>query len=184
MTILLRHARADDLDALAAVFVSAFRHGYADLLAADVLDEITRPVVLAWFEGWGPERVTTVAVREGRPVGFVRYGDEVPTDGDEEASPVIADPSIGYVASLYVDPAAAGGGIGRRLLGRALDELAAGGRSSVRLWVFRDNPRARAVYERAGFTPDGVDRIDPRWGVVQIRLARRLSGSGGPRTRR
>jgi ribosomal protein S18 acetylase RimI-like enzyme len=55
---------------------------------------------------------------------------------------------IGWVDHLYVHPAAAGQGIGTRLLEQALQEL----QPPVRLYVFQANVRARRFYERHGFT--------------------------------
>ena len=79
----------------------------------------------------------TVAVREGRVVGFVA---EQP----------------GWVEHLYVAPDAIGGGIGRALL---MDTMA---RNDVlELWCFEQNHRARRFYARHGFIEvlrtDGAD---------------------------
>jgi RimJ/RimL family protein N-acetyltransferase len=55
-------------------------------------------------------------------------------------------------------PAYRGQGIGRRLLERTLDAARAGGLSRVELTVREDNPAAIALYERAGFAAEGVQR--------------------------
>ncbi|MCX9157465.1 GNAT family N-acetyltransferase [Niveibacterium sp. 24ML] len=53
----------------------------------------------------------------------------------------------GWVDQLYVRPEAVDSGIGSALLGYAVCELP----FPVRLWCFRDNPRACQFYERRGF---------------------------------
>jgi RimJ/RimL family protein N-acetyltransferase len=42
----------------------------------------------------------------------------------------------------------------------------------IKLWVFAANVRARRLYERAGFNPDGTELTDPRWRAVQVRYRR------------
>ncbi len=53
----------------------------------------------------------------------------------------------GWVDQLYVRPDAVNTGVGSALLGYAVCELP----FPVRLWCFRDNPRACRFYEHRGF---------------------------------
>jgi ribosomal protein S18 acetylase RimI-like enzyme len=163
----LRPATAADRGRLVQIFVAAFQHGYPDVLPADVLAGVDEATVTAWFERWttadGLE--TVVADIGGTVVGFIRFG----TDPDDP------DTQFGYVAALYVDPDAAGRGVGRRLLDHALDAFASQGRPAVRLWVFAANDRARGLYASSGFAADGGMITDPQWRVPQIRLRRDLS---------
>lgn len=53
---------------------------------------------------------------------------------------------------------ARGQGLGRRLLGRALEEAFALGLDRVELEVFASNSRAVALYRRAGFVQEGCRR--------------------------
>lgn len=161
----LRPAEPSDIPDLASIFVRAFRAGYADLLPADVLRATRTPAVMAQFRAWPEGRETWVAVDAG-PVGFARFG------GTEADSPGGADPTVGYLASLYVDPSAGGQGVGRLLLTHALRRMRNSGYRAVTLWVFRDNAAARGLYQSAGFAPDGSELVDPRWRVPQIGLRR------------
>jgi len=52
----------------------------------------------------------------------------------------------GWLNHLYVDPAHQGVGVGWALLAHVLE-----GRTSLQLWAFQRNHRARRFYERAGF---------------------------------
>jgi ribosomal protein S18 acetylase RimI-like enzyme len=164
VTVALRPLRSGDLPALVEVFVHAFQRGYPDVLPADVLATVTPATAAGWFARWTAGLTTVVAETDSAPAGFIRFGDD-----DEEP-----DPTVGYIAALYVHPDAAGAGIGRRLLDHAMDELARRGRTAVTLWVFRDNARARSLYTRAGFVPDGTEVTDPQWRVPQIRMRRPL----------
>lgn len=168
-----RPAATSDLDALVRVFVDAFRSGYAGILPADVLADLTSPASLAWLESIllddsrGLETVLATDVA-GAPTGFTRFG-----------PPPADTPGHGYVASLYVAPSSAGRGVGRALLGHALTTLAAASRTDVTLWVFETNGRARHLYESESFRPDGTTRTDPRWRVPEIRLRRAGSTTRG-----
>ena len=70
---------------------------------------------------------------------------------------VIAPPSGGmhYLAHLGVDPAWRGQGIGGALIEHLAAEAARLGRSRLALDVAATNPRAQALYERAGFVVIG-----------------------------
>lgn len=73
-----------------------------------------------------------VAERGGRVLGFCALAERG---------------GYGWVDQLYVRPEAVDTGIGSALLGYAVCELP----FPVRLWCFRDNPRACRFYERRGF---------------------------------
>jgi ribosomal protein S18 acetylase RimI-like enzyme len=162
----IRVATHADVRAMAEVFIAAWRDGYRGVVPDGVIDALDVDGVIAMLSpGFDDDDRTTVVATmpaNGAPraesiIGFARFG------ADRE----VADG--GYLASLYVDPAAAGRGVGQALLRYALDALA--GRD-VTLWVFAANERARRLYERAGFAPDAAEIVDPRWRTPQIRLRR------------
>ncbi len=171
LVVRLRPQGPGETPALAAVLAAAWKDSYRGVVPDAVLQAQTAA-------GWERELAagdarsrTVVAVDESeRIVGFVRSGPD-PAGGPD-----------GYIASLYVDPGAAGAGIGGRLLARALHELAADGHPAVTLWVFRDNLRARELYVRHGFADDGAELVDPRWQAPQLRMRRTFgAGERGPR---
>jgi ribosomal protein S18 acetylase RimI-like enzyme len=63
---------------------------------------------------------------------------------------------VGEIASIYVDPAFWGTGVGRALSQEAIQRLVASGFAEISLWVLATNERARRFYEKAGFTLDGT----------------------------
>ena len=159
----LRRAVVSDAAAMAAVMVAAWRHGYRGIVADEVIEAQT-------VERWEPVLAAALGPGAGADAGAVVAVDDVErVIGFAGFNPDPDDPAAGHLASLYVDPAAAGAGIGGRLVQRALAELANAGRPAVTLWVFRDNARARALYERCGFRTDGTELVDLRWRVPQVR---------------
>jgi ribosomal protein S18 acetylase RimI-like enzyme len=98
-------------------------------------------------------------VADGRVTGFVRYG---------------VGPEGGYVFGLYVHPEHAGQGVGRALLRHAEQRLRERGSAGVSLHVFEANERARRLYEKAGYTPDGSTRVEPEYEATEIRLVKAL----------
>jgi ribosomal protein S18 acetylase RimI-like enzyme len=158
--IAYREAVADDLSAMADIFVAAWRAGYRGVVPDEVIDALDADTVATDLAARlnDPVLKTVLAVdTTGQPVGFVRYGDDVDHPGE------------GYLAALYVHPAASGAGVGRGLLYRAIDAMPG---VDVGLWVFEGNDRARALYERAGFRPEGARLTDPRWRTPQARYLR------------
>jgi len=156
----MRVATGDDLPALARVFVAAWHGGYHGIVPDDVIDSIDEPAAadLLAPQLTAPDRVTLVAVGPGGEiVAFATYGPDRDTPPD------------GYLASLYVAPEAAGHGVGRGLLDAAIAAMPG---VDVTLWVFAGNARARALYERAGFIPDGAELTDPQWRTPQVRYRR------------
>ncbi|WP_051266672.1 GNAT family N-acetyltransferase [Nakamurella lactea] len=169
--IRLRPAGPADIESLARIFVAAFQHAYPSVLPAEVLARVDLPWTIDIFNNWSasPGLQTVLAEKRGAAVGFARFGNDVADDSEDRT---------GYLASLYVDPAAAGAGIGRDLLDHVCRTQAEHGKQFIRLWVFRDNQRARRLYEAAGFVADGRELTDPEWQVPQIGMSRRLSRGG------
>ncbi len=175
----LRPARREDSRALARVFVEAWRGSYRGVVDDSVIAALDEDEITDWLGNLvttGVQHTLVAEVPPGRVVGFTRYGD----DPD--------DPRDGHVYALYVAPEAAGRGVGRRLLERAIGEIETRGRRAATLWVFEANGRARALYAAAGFEPDGAQRIEPRYGADEIRMRRepsrrapagRANGAGG-----
>ena len=159
MTLELRHATPDDLSGVLGVFLGCWRESYRGILAdraiAEMTDERAEALwrrVLASSEG-----AVLVATRDGSIVGLTRYA---VVEGE------------GAVHSLYVDPRAHGGGIGKALLEAASDALRAAGTSAAALWVFAANAPSIAFYEARGWRPDGTTRTQAEFGELEQRMRR------------
>jgi GNAT superfamily N-acetyltransferase len=84
---------------------------------------------------------------------------------------------VGELRLLYADPTAWNRGVGSALLHHAVATLRSMGFDELRLWTLRDNERARAFYERNGWTADGAEQLTehPQGSYVEARY--RLVGS-------
>lgn len=72
------------------------------------------------------------------------------------------DPGFGaYIDNLDVHPRHRGAGVGRRLLGEAMRQVADRGEAKAYLWVFDANVRTVDLYRRLGgeVVEGGFDRI-------------------------
>jgi oligopeptide/dipeptide ABC transporter ATP-binding protein len=158
----IRPAAGGDADAMAEVFAAAWRQAYPGVVPDAVLAGLDHDRIARWLAGLIEDRAegeADVAVAGERVVGFVRYG---------------AGPEAGYVFGLYVHPAQAGHGIGRALLRHAEQRLHERGFGTVSLHVFEANERARRLYTKAGYTPDGSTRVEPEYDATEIRLVKNL----------
>ncbi len=151
----VRHAEPDDADAVETIRIRGWRTAYRHVFPPSDLDAL-RIDGERWrrrFElpppGW-----STFVVEDGeqRVVGFASVG-----PSRDEQGP-------GELYAIYVDPDAWSTGAGRALIETAEEQLRRE-YAVAYLWVLEDNPRARAFYERAGWTPDGARKAEERFGV-------------------
>jgi len=128
----IRRATPGDAAGIAAVHVRSWRRDYADIVDAQVLDELDAEERTEKWRGWldGHETLVWVAEEGSRIVGFASLRDA-------------------KLTTLYVDPVAQGAGVGTRLLAEA---EAAGARE---LEVFEANGHGRHFYEARGWLDDG-----------------------------
>jgi ribosomal protein S18 acetylase RimI-like enzyme len=151
-----------DAPALAAVFLNCWRTAYRGVVDDEIIDALDPGDVEARWRRLVAAHRVLVARDDDRPVGMVRFGP------DED------DAARGHIFSLYVDPSVSGRGVGRSLLARATDELAATGHGSATLWVFAANERALRFYRAAGWSAAGATRFEPEWRALELQLAREL----------
>lgn len=164
----LRAASPGDAPALAAILVRTWRQRYPGLVAPEVLDALDEDGFAKWFtRALDPStgHHATLATVDGGDAGFIHFGPE------EE------DPARGHVFSFYVAPPYSGRGVGRELLAHALSALSGEGYRVVTLWVFKDNAPTLHLYARAGFQPDGAERVEDEFGVPEQRLRLELGAS-------
>ena len=156
----VRRARRDDAQAIGAVFDAAVRAGWS------YLGELGEKPMFAphdWDQliaDHAPPNVLLVATdRTGRVLGYTA-----------------AHPEDGEMFLLFVHPAYAGRGVGRMLLSAAHDALRVAGRKQAFLFVHEQNQRALAVYEAAGYRPDGSIRESDFRGTAirEVRLVKEL----------
>lgn len=158
--VAVRPGRPDDVPALAAVHVQAWRETYPGILS----DEL-----LANLRVEDHERLwTTILTGEwasGVVVGLL--DDVVSGFAFAYPSPEPDAPRDLELNMIYALERAKGTGLGQAMLDAAIGERPA------LVWVAINNPRARGFYARNGFQPDGASKIIERWdNVHDIRLVR------------
>ena len=166
--VVLRPADADDVEAIADLFLACWRTSYRDVLPPHVVDMYgpasARDLWRRSLEEGSGERRVVVAEQIGKSIlGVVAMG----RDPDR--------PALGHVFSLYVHPGAQGLGIGARLMSAAVERFSADALSEASLWVFEANTGGRAFYERLGWLADGTKRVEPEYGEQELRLTRSLT---------
>jgi GNAT superfamily N-acetyltransferase len=165
--VAIRRAAPADARAIAAVHVTSWQVAYRGIVPDEVLDALSvEGRERGWRERLGrPDelhRLTLVAERDGAVAGFCSIA--APSRDDD------AGERTAEVAALYVEPAQWRTGVGRALLGAALDALRADGFADATLWVLADNARGRAFYERVGFAADGATQDLAELDAREVRL--------------
>lgn len=168
----MRAAYPGDVDAVADIQVRAWCEGYADVLPAQVLAELTSPEAAGlWRERWAeavsappsPRHRLLVAVDEGVIVGFAAHAPA--GDPDQDAA------TTGELLTLLVDPAHQRAGHGSRLLAATIDHLRDDGCTTAVTWVFAADDVLRAFLSSAGWAPDGAhSKGDLGEPVAMVRL--------------
>jgi ribosomal protein S18 acetylase RimI-like enzyme len=126
------------------------RRGYARERLVEGLVDRRRDALVAW--------------RDGRVVGYADLYETAPGRCE--------------LRRLYVDPPAQAAGVGRALLGAAVDAAARRGASRVDVAVDRANASAVSWYERRGFVRCGASAFEAGgWSRPQVLLALDLAVS-------
>jgi GNAT superfamily N-acetyltransferase len=170
----VRPAAAEDAPVLAAVQVSAWRTGYAELLPRATLDAMTGQQA-AFADQWQtattrpPSRVhrVLVACEGAQVVGGAAIGPA----SDDDLNPAVA----AEIHSFVVDPQHRRLGHGSRMLSAAVDFMRGDGFVSATVWVDGNDDPSRALFAASGWAPDGSHRTldlegDGTVTVQQVRL--------------
>jgi ribosomal protein S18 acetylase RimI-like enzyme len=168
----IRPAAVADADAIGAVHVRAWHAAYRGVMPDEYLDGLRAQ---DRADGWRrhltalrPDQKVLVVVDRDGVVGFAFFGCARGSDTSQD---------VGELYAINLDPEVWDRGIGRALLRRATDELAAAGYAEAVLWVVPQNQRARHLYESEGWIDNNVKRDDEIFGVaVPEMLYRRLFG--------
>jgi ribosomal protein S18 acetylase RimI-like enzyme len=151
VTILIRDATPDDVDAIARVHVQGWREAYMGLLPKDALAGLSVEERAATWRGIFARSVEgskflVAETGDGTVTGFAcggpaRSQGEVPLGAEAE------------VYAIYLAESIKRQGVGRKLIRGIFNHLRANGFASVCLWVLKDNVAARRFYEKLGGLP-------------------------------
>ncbi|MBC7290540.1 MAG: GNAT family N-acetyltransferase [Actinotalea sp.] len=151
----IRPATVDDAEQIAAVHVASWREAYAGAVPEEYLASLDQGErAEAWRRQLGDAENNELLVwvaedpEDQHVVGFSSLG----PSRDEDA-----DRSTLEIHTIYLEPAAWGQGVARRLMRTMLEHVP--DRARVTLWVLASNERAGHFYRRHGFVPDGIERL-------------------------
>jgi len=139
----IRRARPSDAEAIARIYVEAWRDTYPAVLPSRLLLTMT---VDGQAQRW--RNAIAIAARESVYVAEDEKGAVVAMTSFGRAR----DSGLGFdgeIYTLYVDPMRTGAGIGRALLRGAFGAMSERGHQSCVIWAHAKNP-ARFFYEAMG----------------------------------
>jgi GNAT superfamily N-acetyltransferase len=140
---LIREARSDEAEALAAIQRDASLAALAHIFPPELYPYPTPEIRQRWREALADPAVTVlVAEQDGAAVG-------------------VAGCRAEWLDGLYVTPPEWSHGVGRELHDEVLARLRAGGSARCNLWVLEHNDRARRFYEWLGWRENGDTRVVP-----------------------
>lgn len=166
MTVAVRAAVVEDVEAISSVFMACWSTSYANVLpASDISRWSPHRAQRAWTDHVTAARGQNVSVAEVDQAiaGVVRWH---------------AEGSVAEIDSLYVSPAMAGRGVGRLLVEATCEAAVNQQCRRLLLWVFETNDSAREFYRRLGFVEDGRRHRTPDYSVVEIGMERVLANTG------
>jgi ribosomal protein S18 acetylase RimI-like enzyme len=156
----IRRATVADAAAIAALHAASWRSAYRGIFKDTTLGPALDGERRAHWSGKLAAMVPDDTVLIAGDVGFIAVW-------------AAGDPGFGaYIDNLHIHPERRSGGLGRRLLGEAMRQVAGRGETGAYLWVFDDNVRAIDFYRRLGgeIVEGGFDEIDGRQ-VAHSRIA-------------
>lgn len=140
---MIREARADEAEALAAIQRDASLAANAHIFPPDLYPFPTAEIVERWRDSLADNAVTVLVHEEaGSTVG-------------------VAGSRAEWLDGLYVLPEWWSHGVGRSLHDEVLERQRTAGSQRCHLWVLERNDRARRFYERLGWTENGDTRVVP-----------------------
>jgi GNAT superfamily N-acetyltransferase len=129
--------------------------------------------------GWRPPdalaapEVARVRARLGEPTTWAMVAeDRGLVAGHAAYIPQPGVPGSAHLWQLFLRPPWWGSGLAQALLRAALSAAAAEGYRRMRLFTPRDQARARAFYEREGFSHTGWEAFEAAIGLVLVEYAR------------
>jgi GNAT superfamily N-acetyltransferase len=176
-----RTATPGDAQAIATIRVLGWQTAYRGLVGDEFLDAMSVEADTRRWSAMLEERSrlgrTLVVEQRSEVVGFASIGPyrTVDLDAAYDVTAMAVPGTVGEVYACYVHPSAWGLGASDALMRAVLDELAADGWGSARLWLLEGNPRAHRFYVRHGFADDGARQTLTLPGSPdEIRMSRRL----------
>ena len=166
----VRQARSGDERDLAIVRVTAWQRGYKGIMDAEYLaslsveeNKVRWSKILEQQAGSRRLLVFDNPVSPEQPssvVGYSTFGPYRVATGDDKTMDIgeFAKPgTIGEIYGFYVHPEHWGSKVANELMVAIISALIDDGWPTARLWVLKENSRARRFYERHNWQADGTE---------------------------
>ena len=166
--LVVRPSDDSDVEAMATIYVSAARAGWAHIFGERNLETVQPPVdrLRGEVASIDPRQQVLVADSDGRVVAFAVVRPSQDEDADSSR--------VGELDAFYCDPPTWGQGVGRALMASVIETLRQSGFAEATLWTSPDNHRPRRIYEAAGWTLDSTTRDKPwreaNWRDLRYRI--------------
>ena len=149
----VRNAGIEDMKQLGHIMAVSFRTAFSDYVTKQTLEACTQEDnCVALLEG---------ICREGKMHFLIG-----------ENSGMLAWQKVqdsAEIVAIHSLPESWGTGLGHAILTEALKQV---GETTVFLWAFKENKRARRFYEKHGFRWDGSERISEFDGALEVRYVK------------
>ena len=147
--ITVRHAAhtEETCEALSHILIAAWRSGFRGILEESIIRKYTNfPDVKSMFAQILASSIGTMylAQLDEQPAGLLYF---------------LTEGNTARIEALLTVPAAWGKGVAASLILQAMEDARSAGCTSVRVWPFAENHRARRFYEKHGFHPSGESRM-------------------------
>lgn len=153
----------EDSEILANIMIYAWRSAFRGILPDTIIEQYTHTEACkAMFSQivTSGQGTMYLAKMDLQPMGLLYWLPE-----SEEAA---------RIEALLTIPEAWGHGIGAALICKALADVRSLGYTSIHVWPFAENFRARRFYEKWGFAPTGESRTSD---ALELKYTRSLSYS-------
>ena len=162
----VRRAKPTDARGIAEVHVASWQGAYRGFFPDEFLDNLSADNrETYWQEAIELGRSgLLVYEKSGAVIGFASFGES----RDEGA----VEGETAELYAIYFDPVQWGKGYGAELGAKVLEALNSQGFAEVTLWVLKDNQRAIRFYEKLGFAPDGVEKVETWRGEIELTESR------------
>ena len=161
MQIRIRDAVPDDAGAIAAAHIASWRAAYTHIFPPSIFDapafdrsriEMWR----RWTHSPTPDRRLIVATADERVVGFAHIGHSGDPAHEQR-------PRFGELFGFYAHPDVWGTGVTKLMMDSALSSLRDLGVDHAVVWTLADAHRARAFYEKSGWSLTGSTAMWTRY---------------------
>ncbi len=176
MHIRIRDGIRSDADAIAAAHIASWRAAYAHIFPPSIFDspdfdQSRIQMWRSWTHSPTPDRRLIVATADERVVGFVHTG-RSDRPGLHRGS------ECGELFGFYAHPDVWGTQVATLMMNSALSSLSQLGVDRAIVWTLTDAHRARAFYEKSGWSltgSTGLCALYPNSAATEVELMHPLN---------